>query len=199
MPKKCEKVELTCQYCGKPFKVVPSVAKGGAKYCSNECRGLAQRKRVKRLCLQCGKEFEVNECYVRRGQGKFCSTACGTIYKNLHNNPAKSPEVRKKIADNHADVSGKNNPAYTNGHKIYRKTLIQEAGFPICFCCGSNDQVDVHHIDGNRDHNEPDNLVFLCKKCHMGKAHKGKKLNLEFKEWLQSAKTTHRFRSGTRR
>ena len=25
---------------------------------------------------------------------------------------------------------------------------------------------DVHHIDGHRDHNDPQNLILLCKKCH---------------------------------
>ena len=38
---------------------------------------------------------------------------------------------------------------------------------------GRNDlsKLDVHHKDGNRKNNHIGNLVFLCKKCHMTKAH----------------------------
>ncbi len=35
---------------------------------------------IKVTCQQCGKEFEVRQCYYKRGGGKFCSPACG--YEN---------------------------------------------------------------------------------------------------------------------
>ncbi|SRR5258706_4577355 len=43
--------------------------------------------------------------------------------------------------------------------------------FPVlekCENAGCNaDAVDRHHIDGNTYHNERENLMFLCRKCHM--------------------------------
>lgn len=141
--------------------------------------------KVKRVCLQCGKEFYTHECYIKRGGGKFCCVGCGTRYRNLHDNPSWKPENRAKISTNHADVSGKNNPAYKDGIGLYRKLMLAK-GKPKCLYCGSTENIDVHHIDGNRRNNDIGNLVFLCKKCHIGKAHKNKKLNLDFKRWLEN-------------
>ncbi|WP_435175626.1 HNH endonuclease [Halorussus sp. AFM4] len=33
------------------------------------------------------------------------------------------------------------------------------------------DRVDVHHRDGNPNNNDPDNLVALCRRCHLGGQH----------------------------
>lgn len=45
----------------------------------------------------------------------------------------------------------------------------------ICDVCSglfSKDNLEVHHVDGNRTNNEPDNLKVLCKECHSS-VHKG--------------------------
>ncbi|GGM64379.1 5-methylcytosine-specific restriction endonuclease McrA [Halarchaeum rubridurum] len=36
---------------------------------------------------------------------------------------------------------------------------------------GEVDRVDVHHRDGNPHNNSPENLVALCKRCHIGGEH----------------------------
>ena len=61
--------------------------------------------KVKRTCEYCGNEFETYPCEIRKGGGKFCSRRCATTFRNIHNNPTKSAEVRNKISQNHADVS----------------------------------------------------------------------------------------------
>lgn len=58
------KIQVTCEVCGKQFKVYPSQLKyGRGKTCSNECsykiRALPMRNRVERTCARCGKTFEV--------------------------------------------------------------------------------------------------------------------------------------------
>lgn len=142
--------------------------------------------KVERFCKQCGHAFMVHECYVKRGQGVFCSTGCATTFRNLTNNPAKRPEVRGKISANHADVSGGNNPMYGKrgalapGYKdgrgsfageVYRKILLA-AGVPqACKLCGAQDRLHVHHIDGDHKNNVVKNLVWLCSSCHNNKAH----------------------------
>ena len=44
-----------------------------------------------------------------------------------------------------------------------------------CPGCGRSrsqvDRVDVHHRDGNPNNNDPDNLVALCKRCHLEGRH----------------------------
>lgn len=141
---------------------------------------------IDRICMQCGKEFKVQACQVRRGGGKFCCTSCGVKYRNIHDNPTKHPEVRAKISKNHADVSGPNNPMYGKsganapgyvdgrnqfkGH-IYRRILLASGILPKCAVCGKTSRLHVHHKDGDRSHNTVDNLVWICVKCHNTKAH----------------------------
>jgi 5-methylcytosine-specific restriction endonuclease McrA len=142
--------------------------------------------KVKRVCEQCGKEFYVFPSIVKTGRGKFCSVACGTIYRNLHDNPSKKEEVRKKISENHADISGRNNPMYGKTGKSapsyidgrnsfqgerYKKILLASGVPEECVLCGSKIALNVHHIDGDRKNNDLTNIVFLCSNCHITKAH----------------------------
>jgi hypothetical protein len=32
--------------------------------------------------------------------------------------------------------------------------------------CASEQNIEVHHVDGDRNNNDPDNLVPLCRDCH---------------------------------
>ncbi len=35
-----------------------------------------------------------------------------------------------------------------------------------CFICGSLERVEEHHVDWNRENNDPTNKVKLCQRCH---------------------------------
>ena len=109
--------ELLCSVCGKPaddyhhhlgyeqqhwYDVVPVCRSCHVRI----TKGLTKPNYwTQSVCVHCGKQFSVRKCYVKRGQGKFCSTGCGTTYRNILSNPSKRPEVRAKISLNHADVS----------------------------------------------------------------------------------------------
>lgn len=146
--------------------------------------------RVKFDCLQCGSTFYVYPCRVRRGNVKFCSTGCGTKYRNLHDNPSSRPEVRAKISANHADVSGERNPmygrrgelapAYVDGrNEVEGSSVWQRVAFRYfsrrCSICGSVPsnprRLHVHHKDRNRSNNEPSNLEVVCVDCHNNVRH----------------------------
>ena len=157
-----------------------------------KCHRLDQPQNTKswaqRTCLQCGVTFYVRKCYANRGQGKFCSTSCGTTYRNIRDNPAKMPEVKEKISANHADVSGTNNPMYgrrgraSPGWKdgrnkisgdIWRKVALLNKP-PICEICGSyveGRNLHVHHKDKDRTNNSLDNLQVVCVECHNNVLH----------------------------
>ncbi len=63
--------ERKCRRCGTTF-----VAKGERDYyCGEACRRQGSPK-VKRVCENCGREFELEQYLVKRGQGKFCSREC---------------------------------------------------------------------------------------------------------------------------
>ncbi len=61
------KVTLTCEWCGKTFKLSPSKAqKSEHHFCCLKClgawNGKQQEKQVKKVCVICGKEYSVKEC-----------------------------------------------------------------------------------------------------------------------------------------
>jgi 5-methylcytosine-specific restriction endonuclease McrA len=87
----------------------------------------------------------------------------------------------RKISDAH---KGENNPNYKDGNSLKEfkdthdmepeewKNLAQEIrkrdNF-ICQYCGKKDATDVHHIIPRRIKidNSPDNLITLCRSCHI--------------------------------
>jgi len=47
----------------------------------------------------------------------------------------------------------------------YRRIAFNEHGRE-CSECDSSEAIEVHHIDGDRNNNEPENLLPLCRRCH---------------------------------
>jgi 5-methylcytosine-specific restriction endonuclease McrA len=51
------------------------------------------------------------------------------------------------------------------------RRLVRNRAACMCEVCGSTDQLHVHHIRGWADHPElrldPDNLMLLCRGCHI--------------------------------
>jgi endogenous inhibitor of DNA gyrase (YacG/DUF329 family) len=85
-----DRVEGTCEICGKPFDR-PRARKEGNKYCSDACNSTAFRRRhglstdpVESPCLVCG-ETVVNTG--KKGRKKYCSRACKSL--------GRSPKNRK--------------------------------------------------------------------------------------------------------
>lgn len=141
---------------------------------------------MKLICKQCGAVFHAPPSRVKNGGGKFCSISCATRYRNLYSNPTRSKAVRVKISQNHADVSGKNNPMYgRRGDKApsfidgrssfkgerYRRIIKASGVKEECAICGARENLHVHHRDGNHKNNDINNLTYLCLKCHYTLAH----------------------------
>ncbi len=78
----------------------------------------------------------------------------------------------------------------------YRKLAIDAYGYQCLDCKSSEGMLDVHHLDGDRENNELDNLCVLCRNCHITKAHtkirdeKGKyigsRINEDYKYYLKN-------------
>lgn len=144
--------------------------------------------KIERTCLECGSVFMTYRCQVRRGGGRFCSTSCGTRYRNRIDNPVRREEVRAKISANHADVSGASNPmfgkrgedapGYIDGRNSFsgdtwRKIALanKEACCEICRARPEGRHLHIHHRDRNRKNNDFSNLQILCVTCHNTVAH----------------------------
>ena len=128
-----------CVQCSKNF-----VAKAGPrhkqKYCSNHCKHLARRRRIKLLCVVCRKEFEIR--FSDKGRRKFCTMTC-----------------KRKFWDE---------KVRTGDTTHYRRTAYATYKRE-CARCGWQEHPEVlvvHHEDENRKNSDPSNLTVLCPTCH---------------------------------
>ena len=72
--KKCRSKKYThiCKICGVEF----INDKKNSIYCSRECRGLNDRKRIKYKCDYCGKECSMKKSHYENRKYRFCSVEC---------------------------------------------------------------------------------------------------------------------------
>lgn len=61
--------------------------------------------------------------------------------------------------------------SYSCAHATARKINELWLKKDECEICGATQNLDIHHIDGNYQNNELDNLVCLCRRCHMKEEH----------------------------
>ena len=102
-------------------------------------------KWVSAKCEWCGKDFDANYYSIQKGEGKFCSRNCSCAYGNKLRSDGNSRSNTRKVA---------------------REIYMKRYGLPTCQHCGSI-PADVHHLDENVKNNELDNLLPLCRSCHV--------------------------------
>ena len=51
----------------------------------------------------------------------------------------------------------------------YRANQTPPEGDRICGYCGSESNVEIEHIDGFEENNEPENLMWACRRCNTAK------------------------------
>jgi len=61
----------------------------------------------------------------------------------------------------------------------YRKIAFENHG-EKCVLCGADENIQVHHIDGDHANSDPENLMPVCNSCH-GKIHADNGLYTEYK------------------
>lgn len=148
--------QVHCKICGKEFYAKPSwLKKGWGKYCSSKCQYKAQLKGKFVYCDICGKKiWKAPKDIAHSKSGKFfCTKSHQTLWRN-------------KI------YSGPNHPFWTGGIRAYReqyKKIFQKNKVAVaCACCGYDKEnvLIVHHRNGDRKNNKPNNLEWLCRNCH---------------------------------
>lgn len=155
---------VACVVCGKEFYRKAFQIKDGTGFCcSKPCKDAWQaRNAVTRPCPWCGKEFTTSPSQAKRV--RFCSWECQiegrskTAIDRWHN----GRRVRKND-DGYLMVYQPDHPsAYKDGwmleHRLVAEQTIGRALTP---------DEHVHHVNGVKDDNTPDNLAVLSPGEHV--------------------------------
>jgi Na+-translocating ferredoxin:NAD+ oxidoreductase RnfC subunit len=157
----------SCLECGAEFTALPSSPK---KFCSFVChtnyrKKLFEEKKGNELltCEVCGEKYYVIP--YRRDKSKYCSYKCHQIGEGRKAGAIAAERQRRKS-------EGKTYTK-TNGRHTHRSAAEELIGRQL-----SKGEV-VHHIDGNKLNNNPDNLMVLTHaehaRLHMRKRWENKK------------------------
>lgn len=142
-------------------------------------------------CMVCSTDFYVKPSHLKRGWGKYCSSACRSksqfngkvvncymcneeIYRTQKD--LKSSKSNKFFCSKRCQTIWRNTEVYTgenhsnwiHGRSAYRRILSIAGKEQVCMLCTSKDKrvLIVHHIDKNRKNNKVNNLIWLCHNCH---------------------------------
>ena len=135
--------------------------------------------KITKICKQCSAEFQADTRELNRGDAKFCSQSCSSIYNNARkpyydytciacNQPFKSKSKHVKYCS--VKCKNYNSVVDKNKYRYHLNKLINDViGTHECFNCGWNRATcDVHHIIPRCDEGKNDyaNLTILCPNCH---------------------------------
>ena len=139
------------------------------------------------ICDFCGKEFERNRSQLKGKKHHFCCRKCVSDYSSKEKNPEHykelkdltsvsrnlselnrrlnptrmTAETREKIRNAH--LNNGNGVTYTKLYGVHEHRLVAEKKIGRKLLPGEV----VHHIDGNKRNNNPDNLiVFPSQSAH---------------------------------
>jgi len=106
-----------------------------------------------KYCAYCGKKLErkryngVLEDLTAFNRRKYCDFGC-----------MRRAYVKKDASEQ----------SWSEAHGSARKIVyLIEDREKICEICGSIGNIDIHHKDFNHQNNNPDNLMLVCRSCHM--------------------------------
>lgn len=170
--KRRSKRSIECAVCTQVVPITPQQAADNVRTCSEPCR----RELVSRskgslgvgTCEGCGTEYRVSRFHLRSGR-RFCGDVCRLAWW-----ATQTP-------------AGEDNPLWTGGHLGYygptwhaaRRAAWQRDNESCTACGRSREELGqrpiVHHVipfksfgtGGHERANQLDNLVCLCRSCHM--------------------------------
>lgn len=110
--------------------------------------------KIKCNCVKCGKEIIKDTSQIKNNKNGnvFCSKSCACSYNNSL--------LR----------TGKNHPNWIDG--TYKTQNYSKKAFRTyehkCAICNFDKvhALEVHHIDGNRNNDDINNLIIICANCH---------------------------------
>lgn len=111
---------------------------------------------IKRVCDNCGKEFETHQCYEKRNRKhRFCSKKCEGEYRS-YNNSVQSWQ------GGHVSKSTGYKYIMLDGKQIEEHRLVMEKHLGRAL---EKNEV-VHHVNGNKLDNRIENLLLMTRPEH---------------------------------
>jgi hypothetical protein len=154
---------VICPECGKPRYFPNSYIKMGKKFCSIKCAKKYQHKKKGGIylhCVMCCKKYYVNQNKADNSvrSGHYCSQKCAGKGKHLLGVNTKESNYRWNGGAS----------MYPDHYIMKQNRLIRmKQAKGLCEVCGNPAKI-VHHKDLSVDNHALDNLVVLCKPCHVG-------------------------------
>jgi hypothetical protein len=155
-------MKVSCGQCGGVFSKPPSHVKRVERvFCSSGCHNLFQSSRITKSCVICESSFAVAPSQAARYS--VCSESCRLENKKKFRNPNWRGGKKRQ-----------GNPITDNIRNLYKysqwRTGILEQRGVVCEICGSNENIQVHHIAFAKYHPwymlEPSNGMVLCRIHH---------------------------------
>lgn len=150
-----------CSVCGKEFYRQASYIAQGRHLCSRKCTNAWQaRNQIKKTCPQCSVEFSVRPC---NAHVTHCSRACMVVSQTKR--PTGRMHNGRPVLQNHAGyltVYEPDHPAANVSGRIleHRWVVEQLLGRRL------ETTEQVHHINGEKDDNRPENLQIMTPTEH---------------------------------
>jgi predicted nucleic acid-binding Zn ribbon protein len=163
-----------CPQCGKEFHVPPSETKRGRKCCSRPCyvahrkaHADEYRKVANKVCKNCGKDFTIPFCWEKKFEnaGQYCSRECFHDYSKK-NGTYFGDKVRGQGTGTFTDAFGyvhEYDPIRQKYIRQHRLVMERMLGRPL------EKGEKVHHKNGKRDDNRPENLELILGAHFSGK------------------------------
>ena len=180
-------VVLQCKICGASFKV-PQCRSKTAEYCGKSCavigRAMAMSlPKVAITCKECGKVFYDHQCHAHKRV--FCSKACMESSrthlqdKSNRTSGGNNPMWRGgvcKHSDGYIYKRAIDHPfacrSYVLEHRLVAEDNLRSTDPESVFLVRLGDrkylrpEISVHHIDGDKTNNSPDNLLVVTNSEH---------------------------------